>query len=141
MNEHLLKYLRRQTISRIIQSSNMKRNMDIIRDILLSIEELPPGGPQHTLQIKGEWKADEVVGHLRLVRDAGLVDGQIEFYDKDVIIAIFGLSNEGHDLLDTIRDEQVWNKTKTEVGKVGGTVAIETLKAVAIAVTAKILGI
>lgn len=119
----------------------MKRNMDLIRDILLSIEELPSGGPHQTLSVQGDWNGDEVTGHLRLVRNAGLVDGKIEFYGDDILLAIYGLSNEGHDLLDSIRDDQVWEKTKSEVGKVGGSVAIETLKAVATAVAAKILGV
>ena len=119
----------------------MKRNMDLIRDILLSIEDLPPSGPHQTLSVHGDWNDAEVTGHLRLVRDAGLVDGTIEFYGDDLLIAIYGLSNEGHDLLDSIRDDQVWEKTKSEVGKVGGSVAIETLKAVATAVAAKILGL
>lgn len=119
----------------------MKRNMDLIRDTLLAIEELPPGRPHRSLSLHSRWNNEEVVGHLRLVRDAGLVDGKIEFHRDDVLIAIYGLSNQGHDLLDTIRSDEVWEKTKTEVGKVGGSVAIETLKAVATAIAAKILGI
>ena len=99
--------------------------MDLIRDILLSIEDLAPGGPHRNLAVRGDWNDAEVVGHLRLVRDASLVDGKIEFYGDDMLIAIYGLSNEGHDLLDSIRSEQVWEKTKSEVGKVGGSVAIE----------------
>lgn len=115
--------------------------MDLIRDILLSIEDLPAGGPHQMLTIRGDWNDAEVDGHLRLVRDAGLVDGKIEFYGDDLLIAIYGLSNEGHDLLDSIRNDVIWEKTKSEVGKVGGSVAIETLKAVATAVAAKLLGI
>ena len=120
----------------------MKRNMNLIREILLSVENLPGGKASNQISLPdGEWSPDEVIGHLRLVYDAGYIDGKIHFNPGGLFMTIYGLTNAGHDLLDSIRDETVWNKTKEEVGKVGGTVAVDTLKSIAAAITVKLLGL
>ena len=115
--------------------------MDLIRDILLEIEAQPAGKLIRNITLPEKWSEEELVGHLRLINDAGLVDGKMEFFPEATLIAIHGLSNEGHDLLDSIRGETVWKKTKERVEEVGGSVALDTLKAIAGAVTAKILGL
>lgn len=120
----------------------MKRDMDLFREILLKIEEYPAGEMIHEISIPGDrWNDAELLGHLRLIYQAGLVDGMMEFFPDEVMIALHGLSNEGHDLLDSIRNETVWQNTKETVAKAGGSVAIETLKAIAAAAMAKYLGL
>ena len=119
----------------------MKRNMDLIREILLNIEEQPPGEPIRTLNLPSEWSSGEVIGHLRLIEQAGLIDGNLKFRGDQAMMAIHGLSNEGHDLIDSIRSETVWAETKERVSKVGGTVALDVVKLVAGAVASKLLGL
>lgn len=119
----------------------MKRNMDLIREILLNIEEQPPGNLIRTVNLRSEWSREEVLGHLRLIDQAGLIDGNLKFHGDQVLMAIHGLSNEGHDLMDSIRSETVWTETKERVSTVGGTVALDVLKSVAGAVAAKLLGL
>jgi hypothetical protein len=115
--------------------------MDLIREILLVIEDQPAGKMMRTIQLPEQWSHEEVVGHLRLISQAGLIDGKIEILGKDLLLAIHGLSNEGHDLLDSIRNETVWESTKETVARAGGSVAIETLKSIAAAAMAKLLGL
>lgn len=103
----------------------MKRNMDLVREILLEIEAQPAGKLIRNVSLPEKWNKEEVVGHLRLIGQAGLDDGKMEFHREAVLIAIHGLSNEGHDLLDSIRSEAVWQKTKDRVEEVGGSVALD----------------
>ncbi len=133
----VLKSLRHST-----RIDSMKRNMDLIRDILLNIESRPPGELVRTVGYDSEkYSEDELKGHLRLIDQAGLVDGNLKFHTSGTLIAIYGLSNEGHDLLDAIRGDRVWERTKERVQEVGGSVTIETLKAIATAVAASMLGL
>ena len=116
--------------------------MDLIRDILLDIESKPAGELIRTIGFDSEkYTNEEVQGHLRLIDQAGLVDGNLKFHREHTLIAIHGLSNDGHDLLDAIRGETVWERTKERVEEVGGSVTLDTLKAVAAGVAAKILGL
>jgi hypothetical protein len=120
----------------------MKRNMDLIRDILLDIESKPAGEMIQTIGYDSEkYTGEEMRGHLRLIDQAGLVDGKFRFLGESTLIAIHGLSNEGHDLLDAIRGDTVWARTKERVEEVGGSVTLDTLKAIATAVAAKLLGL
>ncbi len=115
--------------------------MDLVRDILLEIEAQPAGDLIRNSVLPEKWSEEELVGHLRLINHAGLVDGKMEFFPEATLIAIHGLSNEGHALLDSIRSEAVWKTTKERVEEVGGSVALDTLKAIAGAVMAMILGL
>jgi hypothetical protein len=117
----------------------MKRNMDIIRDILLAIEAEPAGKLIRSIRLPDCYSPEEVVGHLRLAYDAGLIDGTINFHHDTIMIAVNGLSNSGHDFLDAIRTEEVWVETKEQIKKVGGSASIEILKAVAAAIATKIV--
>lgn len=114
----------------------MKRDMDLLRTLLLGIEERDVGDGQWvsfgdlTLP-EGTMTPEPLVQeHLRLLLEAGL----IEATSADTLSArsIFPrrLTWEGHDFLDTIRDEGVWASTKEAVGKAGGTATLETWKAV-----------
>ncbi|WP_051882328.1 DUF2513 domain-containing protein [Parvularcula oceani] len=119
----------------------MKRNMDLVRQLLLAIEAQGPiarGMPN----IDG-YARDEIDHHLTLLRQAGFLP-QIE-RPRQSELPVRGLARrvsdpveltwKGHDFLDTIHDEGVWSSTKEAVGKVGGTAALETWKAAATAVS------
>ena len=79
---------------------------------------------------------------IRLMDQSGLFDGKVHYRRYETIkMRIVGLSNEGHNLLDFIRDETVWEKTQEGLDEVGGSVGIDLPKAVATAVATKLLGI
>jgi hypothetical protein len=98
----------------------MKRDMDILRDLLLKIEEAPG---------KVSWKAivdgtDEEqknkLQHLKLAAEAGLINGVILNTMQHWIIENIELTWEGHDFIDSIRDSEVWKKTKNGAAAAGG---------------------
>lgn len=118
----------------------MKRDMDLIRDILLAVEAQPPG-LFHQIGVQTAHDQPTVLGHLRLVSEAGLLDGEMRFISDTVLIAIHGLSNKGHDFLEAIRNETVWAQTKEKIRSVGGGMAIDSIKVVATFYLNKLLGL
>jgi len=62
--------------------------------------------------------------HLELAGDFGFVTA--------VGRGTFRLTAQGHDYLDAIRDEGIWEKTKVVVSETGGNATLEIMKALAI---------
>lgn len=91
----------------------MKRDMDLIRDLLLKIEE---GQTSFSTEDDDE-AAERVSEHLRLLNERGLIKGMF-LLDGGVLVS--GLEWEGHDFLDAIRDPAVWAKTKSGALAAGG---------------------
>jgi hypothetical protein len=107
----------------------MKRDMDLIRELLLKLEEFPLGrgdvvhisldesDPDDDFRIDG-YTIDQIEYHLNLIGEAGLIIGAGENPMEGILFR--SLSWEGHDFLDSIRDPEVWRKTKSGVKEVGG---------------------
>jgi Hypothetical protein (DUF2513) len=103
----------------------MKRDMDLVREILLRLEaiQFPAiGGVAVTYNdevfaVEGK-SVDEVAYALKLIRDAGFLKAAHTQPANGV--ALFGLSWSGHDFLDTVRDPEIWAKTKEGAAKAGG---------------------
>jgi DNA-binding transcriptional ArsR family regulator len=104
----------------------MKRDMELVREVLLKLEALPlrPGamtvisGHSEEMAIDG-YSPDEVEYHLTQLRDAGFLDSpgsQPAGYG----ITFRSLSWEGHDFLDAVRSPEVWKRTKEGASTVGG---------------------
>ena len=88
----------------------MKRDMDLIREILLWMEgegngaflptEFPPlANPQVLME------------HLQILKSGGLLETAGKFGVR--------ISWEGHEFVDKVRDPEIWQKTKDGASKVG----------------------
>lgn len=107
----------------------MKRNMDLIRTILFAIEELPADAVTDNLDLKTDRPPAEVVEHVRLLIDSGLVYGTMHrAAKKGAFFYVRGLTNEGHDRVQEIRDDTIWNKAKDLAKESGRDMTIETMK-------------
>jgi hypothetical protein len=105
----------------------MKRDMDIIRQILLNAEDdkYPYGGRVHL-----DGVADEICGHhVALIFDAGLAEGRLIKTDAHGIVgaSIDRLTSPGHDFCDGIRQDTIWNKAKEHVIKPGASYGLSVL--------------
>lgn len=111
----------------------MKRDMDMIRDLLLKIEggqtnfETASKEEADMLGIPADdalsqEDADKLNGHIDLLEDAGFISVEARMGGGSVWIK--GLTWNGHEFVETIRDEEIWSKTK-ETAKKAGTGAIE----------------
>lgn len=99
--------------------------MDLIRELLLKLEALPmrPGSIAHItpdepeVQVEG-YTIDQLDYHLSQIAEAGLIDQGGARPMRG--IGFRALTWEGHDLADSIRDVEVWSKTKKGAAVAGG---------------------
>jgi hypothetical protein len=91
----------------------MKREMDLIRFILLNVESdgeigVPAG---HT--------DEEIADHVQQLIEEGLVEGHVQRNHQGVPCAavIIRLTSKGHDFVDATRNHTFWMKTKAYVTK------------------------
>lgn len=91
----------------------MKRDMEIIRTVLLKVEEkCPPYGNERFSKddFPGyDWMT--VWSHARLLEDIGFFQGVSHEVGIDCF-SVHGLSWEGHEFLESIRDPETWRKIK-----------------------------
>lgn len=104
----------------------MKRDMDLVRELLLRLEPIPvrPGatllyGHHPDLQVEG-FTPPEINYHLELLRDAKLIRGSKDQPRLGSGIKFESLTWAGHDFLDSVRSPQVWTKTKEGAEAAGG---------------------
>ena len=98
----------------------MKRDMDLIRALMLEIEERDTGDIQ-LLEIEIEGHSQlEVFSHLRLLIEAGLIAGLDLSSHSGINVQATRLTWTGHDFLDSIRDDEIWQQTKDGAAAAGG---------------------
>ncbi len=98
-----------------------KRNMDLIRDILLFAEAQSKSWFASNIQI-GDGPAEETIYNVGLCFDAGFFHGE----DNATIGGAGGpdwlitrMTYAGHEFLDSIRNDTVWSKVKTRAKEQG----------------------
>ena len=83
----------------------MKRDMNIIRDLLLFYES--------DCTASYPTADDETIGqHLFMLVDAGLIDGNLSGMEYEV----FHVTWQGHEFLAAAGDQNIWNKEVRAVG-------------------------
>ena len=93
----------------------MKRDWELIRTILGKIEELPDTRSRFMARNISGWLEDEVVYHLWLLIDAGLIEGNCSGkpgLHTTLICCGAALTWKGHELLDMVRSDKAWNRIK-----------------------------
>ncbi|MCC5989510.1 MAG: DUF2513 domain-containing protein [Pararhodobacter sp.] len=102
----------------------MKRDNDLIRELLHEFEAkkdflvvLPNymSMPKHLRQKQY---------HMYLLSDAGFI--------TPVGRGTYRLTNAGHDFLDAMRDEGIWQSTKDAIAQTGGNATLEMVKQIAV---------
>ena len=118
----------------------MKRNLDLIRVILIKTEgkEVPSGWI--IPQIEG-FSDEEVAYHIKLLIEANFIDG-IDLTTKDGYqYGIRNLTWEGHEFLDAGRDDSLWKKAKLKLGPKFFSVSFDIIKEVLVSLTRQELGL
>ncbi len=121
----------------------MKRDMDLVREILLQIEKQYISTAIYDLEIQG-YDMPTVAYHCKILYDAGLIsDYKAQYADGDIYyFEVSALTWEGNDYLDKIRDNSIWRKTKDTITQRGLPLALDTIKTVATAfITAAVEGV
>ena len=110
----------------------MKRDMGLIREILLQVEARPSVNDWGPVEIDGR-SQEEISYHVMMLGDDGLLEaldmrtlGPDGFkYDPKFLTA------RGHDFLDSIRSPSVWGKVKQQLAVIGGSASLEVVKTIA----------
>lgn len=100
----------------------MKLNHDCVRSLLLFLEEtLSMNKPLdlRTVELVGFDNDETVYAAMKLV-EAGFLAGTVREYGMGdpPLVVVSQITWEGHKFLDTIRDNNVWGKTKKVLSKV-----------------------
>jgi len=92
----------------------MKRNWEVIKEILIAVEgSESPLNAKITLESFDDSKLDVYYYHFDMLCGTNLVDSSIDMGQHGIkYFNIQSLTFEGHDFLDTIRSDTVWNKVK-----------------------------
>lgn len=90
----------------------MKRDMDMVRNVLLFMEQSDDHAFIFQEIAEGvEGEPDAIIAHVVMLRSAGF----LEESQRGVVRITWA----GHEFLDTIRDPEIWRKTKTGAEKLG----------------------
>lgn len=119
----------------------MKRDMGLIREILLQVEARPSVNDWDLVEIEGR-SQEEISYHVKMLDDAGLVEAidMRSFGPDGYRYAPKFLTVWGHDFLDSIRSPSVWEKVKQQLVPIGGSASLEVVKAIAKKAVADVLG-
>ena len=109
----------------------MQRDMDLVRKILFYIEEnYVAGGPEIPVCIDG-YSDNVIYEHCILMKNDGLIGKILDTSALESKSCNVGnLTSEGFDLLDKIRADTVWNKTKSVISEKGLPLVIGTIKTI-----------
>lgn len=101
----------------------MKRDMDLIREILLAVDaaDEPPSFDDLISEDAPEADQKRYAYHVRMLTDqAGFLSGiDVESFDGPGWLDL-NLTWRGHEFLDQIRDPEIWRKAKAGMEKAGG---------------------
>ncbi|MDJ1006476.1 MAG: DUF2513 domain-containing protein [Paracoccaceae bacterium] len=90
----------------------MKRDNDFLRDLLFEIEAQDDFVFSHQSTLGEAAEERRRVYHIHLLCDAGFLTRTAG--------GGYRMTNQGHDYLDAIRSDTVWNRTKDAAAKIGG---------------------
>lgn len=108
----------------------MKLNYDCLRKLLLVLEEnivmqddllYPDLRFEEVIPLMPDYSKADIAYTTSIAIEAELIDARIlNADDRFYGCVYFGLTYEGHQFIDNIRNNNVWNKTKGILSKIGG---------------------
>ena len=122
----------------------MKRDMDLVRAILLTLEEQGPATFEKESSILYRLSTKfpalvqneiRLIDHFRLLEEGGFITSDHDDPYDELFIENSQLTWQGHELLADIRDEGMWKKIK----ELAGENSLAVLKHVAVELTKKTL--
>lgn len=90
----------------------MKRDWDVVRKILLAVEaQETSSGRVEPTSIQG-YDEENVVYHMKIMDEAGLIETWSSATHSGPYRAALSMTWEGHEFLDQIRQDTMWNRVK-----------------------------
>ena len=123
----------------------MKLKHDCVRYVLLSLEAQGIGMLQGVQLsqilpklVNDQYSEDDITYTFLQLLDGGYINANYEKYVSGCSLIVFDITWKGHELLDSIRDDEVWKQTKKATSTLKS-VSIGVLKNVASAVLTGII--
>ena len=113
----------------------MKREPNLIREILLFVEQQPVGFGVSSLDIDGYGK-DIICEHVRLLEEANYIEAQINCSPNhmgEIVVRSYNISrllNPGHDFIADAKNEIIWKQSINHIKEKGVDVSLAVLKGV-----------
>lgn len=109
----------------------MKRNWDLIREVLIEVEALDQSKHQTIVYCLAREDGEAAKAmHALLLWRAGFVKGvDASTLSGDAVVAD-ALTWQGHDLLETMRSKDLWERIKATAKDKGLELTFDTLKAI-----------
>lgn len=113
--------------------------MDLVRSILLQVEAATEETGAGELDYCGHSES-EVYYHIELMQQRNLVDARIVRDMGGTVIRadVIGLTWDGQDFLDAMRDDRVWSRAKKAVAESVGSTTFDVIKQVCVSVAVKL---
>lgn len=110
----------------------MKRDMELVRKILLYIEENYVDIALYDIDIKG-YDFKQIAYQCKLCYEARLISDYAGNYCSNEInsFGVGSLTWEGHEFLEKIKDKSIWNKTKEIMKEKGIKFTIKAVEKIA----------
>jgi hypothetical protein len=108
----------------------MKRDMELIRKLILLIEDQPTAWAPSDIKIDG-YTADQIGYHSYLLINSGLATGHdlTCAHNTGPYYSVSHLTSAGHDFADNARNQYVWDEVMDDIKKQGLTsVTIDLVK-------------
>lgn len=128
----------------------MKRDMDLIREILVRVEaDADRFNPVYAHDIvepphlAKRWSVDQASEHMRLLGEAGFIvveDNQTIDGEVDDAWAT-RITWAGHEFIANIQNDKVWAKVKSSLVKLGAGASADLVRALAAKAAADVLGL
>jgi len=108
----------------------MKRDWDVIRNLLIDIEELTHSESYDldSSQFDGSKEIIKVEMADLLLAKGFFTGERIVYLDGSLYLSNLKLTWDGHELLDTLRDKNVWNRIKEISKEKGIDITFESIK-------------
>lgn len=120
----------------------MKRDMNLVRQLVLAIEASPSGFAPRDLVVDG-YTREEIGYHLYIMLEAGLVRGaDVTVHGAKSPEAIAtSLTWAGHEFADAARNEDLWAKAMKLTKEKAGSVTIDLLMKLLTSLASSALGL
>jgi hypothetical protein len=118
----------------------MKRDFDLIRKILLTVENRSHEEQGNPIKIEG-YTEEEISYNVKLLHEAGYVNA-IDASNMDGLCwRPSSLTWRGHDFLDAARENSRWETAKKIVKEKAGTVTLAALQEVLVSLMKRAIGL
>lgn len=122
----------------------MKRDLELIRKLLIHLEEKPTDEMITELEIDSCNK-DEVMYQLILMDQAGFIRCEriVSSSTPDRVIKVhpFSLTWQGHEFLEAARNKKIWKSAIGKIQGASGSISVEVLKDLLVAMAKEGVGL